>query len=239
MSDFVQPHRQQPTRLPYPWDSPGKNNEVGCHFLLQCVKVKNESEVTQSCLTHSNPMDCSLPGSSVHGIFGQEYWSGVPLPSPICSYDCINQIASHSFRNWRLLIQRVSLWLLDSGILLRQTAQIATENQGILRVIGALSIITPRQTRNTLGISSRDNLHCSWKQVSYFHPVSTVSYTSHHFSLMFLEMKVKVWVTQSCPFSVTPQTLAQQAPLSMEFSKEEYWSGLPFPFLGDRPYPGI
>ena len=52
-----------------PWDSPGKNTGVGCHFLLQCRKVKSESEVTQSCLTLSNPMDCSLPGSSIHGIF--------------------------------------------------------------------------------------------------------------------------------------------------------------------------
>ena len=52
-----------------PWDSPGKNTEVGCHFLLQYMKVKSESEVAQSCLTLSNPMDCSLPGSSIHGIF--------------------------------------------------------------------------------------------------------------------------------------------------------------------------
>ena len=69
MSDSVQPHRQQPTRLLHPWDSPGKNTGVGCHFLLQCMKVKSESEVTQSCPTLSDPMDCSLPGSSVHGIF--------------------------------------------------------------------------------------------------------------------------------------------------------------------------
>ena len=61
--------RQQPTRLPRPWDSQGKNTGVGCHFLLQCMKVKSESEVAQSCLTLSNPMDCSLPGSSIHGIF--------------------------------------------------------------------------------------------------------------------------------------------------------------------------
>ena len=56
------------TRLPRPWDSPGKATGVGCHFLLQCMKVKSESEVAQSCPTLSNPMDCSLPGSSVHGI---------------------------------------------------------------------------------------------------------------------------------------------------------------------------
>ena len=71
MSDSVQPHRRQPARLPRPWDSPGKNvgPGVGCHFLLQCIKVKCESEVSQSCLTLSYPMDCSLPGSSIHGIF--------------------------------------------------------------------------------------------------------------------------------------------------------------------------
>ena len=69
MSDSVQPHRRQPTRLPRPWDSPGKNTGVGCHFLLQCMKVKSESEVTQSYPTLSDPMDCSLPGSSIHGIF--------------------------------------------------------------------------------------------------------------------------------------------------------------------------
>ena len=69
MSDSVGPHRQQPTRLPRPWDPPGKNTGVGCHFLLQCMKVKSESEVAQSCPTPSDPMDCGLPVSSVHGIF--------------------------------------------------------------------------------------------------------------------------------------------------------------------------
>ena len=69
VSESVWPYRRQPTRLPRPWDSPGKNTGVRCHFLLQCMKVKSESEVTQSCPTPSNPMDCSLPGSSVHGIF--------------------------------------------------------------------------------------------------------------------------------------------------------------------------
>ena len=65
----LQLHRQQPTRLPRPWGSPGKNTGVGCHFLLQCMKVKSESEVPQSCPTLSDPLDCSLAGSSVHGIF--------------------------------------------------------------------------------------------------------------------------------------------------------------------------
>ena len=69
MSNSVRPRRWQPTRLPRPWDSPGNNTGVACHFLLQCMKVKSESEVTQSCPTLCDPMDCSLPGSSVHGIF--------------------------------------------------------------------------------------------------------------------------------------------------------------------------
>ena len=69
MSDSVRPRRQQPTRLSHPWDSPGKNTGVGCHFLLQCMKVESESEVAQSYPTLSDPMNCSLPGSSIHGIF--------------------------------------------------------------------------------------------------------------------------------------------------------------------------
>ena len=69
MSDSVRRHRRQPTRLRRPWDSPGKNPGVGCHFLLQCMKVKREREAAQSCPTLSDPKDCSLPGSSVHGIF--------------------------------------------------------------------------------------------------------------------------------------------------------------------------
>ena len=86
MSDSVRPHKWQPTKLLCHWDSPGKNIGMGCHFLLQCMKKKSESEVTQSCPTLSDPMDCSLPGSSIHGIFRQKYWSGLPLPSPEYSF---------------------------------------------------------------------------------------------------------------------------------------------------------
>ena len=69
MSDSVGLPRRQPTRLLHPWDSPGKNTRVGCHFLFQCRKVKSESEVSQSCPTLPDPMDCRLRGSSVHGSF--------------------------------------------------------------------------------------------------------------------------------------------------------------------------
>ena len=87
MSDSVRPHRRQPTRLPHPWDSPGKNTGEGCHFLLQCMKVKSESEVAQSCPTLRDPMDCSLPGSSVCGIFQARVleWGAIAF-SVYCTY---------------------------------------------------------------------------------------------------------------------------------------------------------
>ena len=79
MSDSVRPHRRQPTRLPRPWDSPGKNTGVGCHCLLQCVKVKSLSRVqllaTAWTAAHQAPPSM--------GFSRQEYWSGLPLPSPI------------------------------------------------------------------------------------------------------------------------------------------------------------
>ena len=127
MSDSVWPHRQQPTRLPRPWDSPGKNTGGGCHFLLQCMKVKSESEVAQSCLTLSDPMDCSLPGSPIPGILQARTLEGVAI----------------SFSN-------------------------------------------------------------AWK------------------------WKVKVKLLNHVRLLVTPWTAAFQAPASVGFSRQEYWSGLPF-----------
>ena len=89
MSNSVRPHRRKPARLPCPWDSPGKNTGVGCHFLLQCMKGKSESEVAQSCLTFSNPMDCSLPGSSVHGIFQARELEWVAVAFSMTNLDSI------------------------------------------------------------------------------------------------------------------------------------------------------
>ena len=80
-SDSVRPQRRQPTRPRRPWDSPGKNPGVGCHFLLQCMKVKSESEVAQLCPTPSDPMDCSPPGSSIHGIFQARALECIRIPS--------------------------------------------------------------------------------------------------------------------------------------------------------------
>ena len=81
----MRPHRWPPTRLLCPWDSPGKNTGVGCHFLLHCMKVKSQSEVSQSCPTPSDPMDCSLPGSSAHGIFQTRVleWGAIAFSVPL------------------------------------------------------------------------------------------------------------------------------------------------------------
>ena len=140
MSDSVRPQRWQPTRLPCPWNSPDKNTGVGCHFLLQCMKVKSEREVAQLCPTLSDPMDCSQPGSPVPwilqartrewvassfsnvwkwscsvvswllatpwtaaypaplsmGFSRQEFWSGVPLPSPVLRFMGLQRVR----HNW-------------------------------------------------------------------------------------------------------------------------------------------
>ena len=110
MSNSVRPHRQQPTRLPRPWDSQGKNTRVCCHFLIQCMKVKSEREVAQSCLTLSDPMDCSLPGSSVHGIF---------LCKPISNLMMSNQ------RNQLGVLNKVPCFV----ILFRSLSQFCPEGQ--------------------------------------------------------------------------------------------------------------
>ena len=102
VSDSVQPHRRQPNRLPCPWDSPGKNTGVGCHFLLKCMKVKSESEVAQSCLTLSDPMDCSPPGSSIHGTLQARVLEWVAIAfSNLFSWTEVKwsrSVVSHSLR---------------------------------------------------------------------------------------------------------------------------------------------
>ena len=84
VSNSVRPHRWQPTGLRRPWDSPGKNTGVGCYFLFQGMKVKIESEVAQLCPTLCDPVDCSPPGSSVHGIFqaGVLEWVVIAFSAP-------------------------------------------------------------------------------------------------------------------------------------------------------------
>ena len=111
MSNSVQPHRRQPTRLPHPWDSPGKNTGVGCHFLLPCMKVKSESEVAQSCLTLRNPMDCSPPGFSVHGIF-QTYREAYDKKQESSIYCILHVPTFKSFLPWKKWLSTLQLFLL-------------------------------------------------------------------------------------------------------------------------------
>ena len=105
MSNSVRPQRWLPTRLLCPWDSPGKNAGVGCHFLFQCMKVKSESEVAQSCLTFSNPMDCSLPGFSIHGILQARTleWVAISFSNITCYID--------QFLHFHMLTQPFIPWI--------------------------------------------------------------------------------------------------------------------------------
>ena len=105
VSDSVRPHRWQPTRLPRPQDSPGKNTGMGCHFLLQCMKVKSESEVTQSCPTLNDPMDCSPPGSSVHGIFQARVleWGAIAFSSSYIQNYTITKIDLVRLHIWPIV----------------------------------------------------------------------------------------------------------------------------------------
>ena len=107
MSNSVRPDRRQPTRLPHPWDSPGKNTGVGCHFLLQCVKVKSESEVAQLRLTLRDPMDRSLPGSSVYGIFQARVleWGAIAFSGSIIATSILFHFQNYPFSRQKLLLQ--------------------------------------------------------------------------------------------------------------------------------------
>ena len=129
MSDSGRPQRPQPTRLPRCCGSPGKNTGVGCHFLLQRMKVKRESEVAQSCPTLSDPMDCSLPGSSVHGILQARVleWGAIAFYSSVNrSLGCFPFLAiSPSFEDTSIFLQLSSYhyylmqsFVCDLGLLL-------------------------------------------------------------------------------------------------------------------------
>ena len=163
MSDSAWPHRWQPTRLPRPWDSAGKNTGVSCHFLLQCMKVKSESKAAQSCPTLSDSMDCSLTGSSIHGIF----------QARVLEWGAIVHMCLHTYEC------EYSVWF-------------------------------------------QKNIY-SWLCMC----VCVLIYYTCAQSLSL------VWLL------VTPWSVAHQAPLSLEFSRQECWSGLSFPSPGDLSDPAM
>ena len=141
------PHRRQPTRLPCPRDSPGKNTGVGCHFLLQCMKVKSEREVAQLCLTLSDPMDCSLPGSSIHGIFQARVleWGAIAFSS-ICMYIHINISSGQSLSRVRLF---VTPW-----IIARQPSLSITNSRSLLKLTSIESVSHPAISSSVVPFSS-------------------------------------------------------------------------------------
>ena len=131
MSNSVRPHRWQPTRLPGPWDSPGKNTGVGCHFLLQCMKVESESEVAQSCPTLLDPMDCSPPGSFIHGIIQARVLEWVAIA---CSVSYLNSLKIEAFNSLKyasLVAVSSTRLLLRSEV--RRSKQIFLD---LLRLVG-------------------------------------------------------------------------------------------------------
>ena len=144
MSDSVRPHRWQPTRLPHPCDSPGKNTGVGCHFLLQCMKVKSESEIAQSCLTLHNPMDCSLPGSSIHGIFQARVleWGAIAFSVVMIEllnlFDCLRDLWEKAMAPHSSTVARKIPWM---------------EEPGRLQSMGSLRVRHDRATSFSLSLS--------------------------------------------------------------------------------------
>ena len=131
----MRPHRRQPTRLPRPWDSPGKNTGVGCHVLLQCVKVKSESEVAQSCLTLHDPVDCSPPGSSVRGVFQARVlgWGAVTFSVTLymlCLKDSRNKVFWWAVIRFSFHI----FFFLEGGFDLLTFANFLGETDSIIRI---------------------------------------------------------------------------------------------------------
>ena len=163
MSNSVRPQRRQPTRLPCPWDSPGKNTGVGCHFLLQCMKAKSESEVAQSCPTLSDPMDCSPPGSSVHGIFQARVleWGAIVDKSKRSSYspffflkhECWLQTYLEIWRkkakpehvyvikNFKIIL--ICIWILKSDYRFFYSVQLSSFTQSCLIFLEPMDCSTP------------------------------------------------------------------------------------------------
>ena len=126
LCDPIDGRLQADPRLPRPWDSPSKNTEAGCHFLLQCMKVKSESEVSQSCPTVHDPMDCSLPGSSAHGIFQARVleWGAVILSSPLKKLQ--TKIAVFTYKQKKCKSHKKTTQLVSSKVILNQDTREGT-----------------------------------------------------------------------------------------------------------------
>ena len=191
-------HRWQPTRLPRPWDSPGKNTGVGYRFLLQCMKVKSESEVAQSCPTLSDPMDCSPPGSSVHEICQATVleWGAIAF-SGVKGWKCINVLLCY----YQLLGKQRDKQ--------RQSRILCWTDLYVFFHFFLLELMICSCSIVGFCTKTADLLSCCLYIIS------------------LCEVKVKwMWKSLSCVrLFATLWTVALQAPLSFGFSRQEYWSG--------------
>ena len=149
MSDSVRPHRWQPTRFWHPWDSPGKNTGVGCPFLLGCMKVKSESEVAQLCPTLHDPMDCSLPGSSAHGIFQVRVLEWVAIAFSTLCYNIPKTL-------WKKLTYKLIYsfrWMESCNSFIQQTSTKYLLNVNIVQGTGG-TVVSKTCESSSLGMYS-------------------------------------------------------------------------------------
>ena len=224
MSNSVWPHRRQPTRPTHPWDSPGKNTGMGCHFLLQFMKVKRESEVAQSCPTLSDPMDCSLPGFSIHGIF----------QARVLEWGALSTCISH--------IIMVILFFGPCMFIYTHSATTFPMDKmiAVFYTVGTPLINPLTYTlRNAAATAAKSLQSCPtlYDPIDGSPPGSPVSGILQARTLEWVAIsssntwkwKVKVKLFRCVRLLVTPGTAAYWASLSKGFSRQEYWSGVPLP----------
>ena len=206
VSDSVRPHRRQPTRMPRPWDSPGKNIGVGCHLFLQCMNVKSESEVAQLWTILSDPMDCSLPGSSGHGI----------SQARILELVTISFSRGSSWHRNQTHISRVGGRFLPLSHL----------GSHVYPAAAAAAAAKSLQSCPTL-CDPIDGSPAGSPVPGILQP-RTLEWVAISFSNAW-KWKVKVKSLSRVWLLATSWTAAYQAPPSMGFSRQEYWSGVPLP----------
>ena len=241
----MRPHRRQPTRLPCPWDSPGKNTGVGCHFLLQCVKVKMKSLSCVQLLATQWTTAYQAPPSM--GFSRQEYWSGVQLPSPgipfseflnlcyqlIALQNCENVQVNQIIRNkWSGECSFLSYQFFINYIINTNYTIFCIRNYGKFQLLDS-SIPEIRPT-NLLSTGTRCTsltiYLCVYLYIKIYGPDIYLNYILH----------VHVLSRFSCvQLFATDWTITHQATLSVGFFRQEYQSGLPCPPPGDLPDPGI
>ena len=202
MSNSLWPHRRQPTRLPRPWDSPGKNTGVGCHFLLQCMKVKSESEVAQSCLTLATPWTAASGAPLSMGFSRQECWSGLLLPSPsLVNYLSPNGSPYSILGIQFSIVQSISrVWLFATPwITARQDSLSFTNSWSLLKLMSIESampsshlilccplLLLPPMHPSIMVFSNESTLHMRWPK--YWSFSFNISPTNEHPGLISCRM---------------------------------------------------